>query len=70
VLLNVFPPFVLITLLTFPLAYRACKVAMKHFDRILELLPANAATIALDLTFGLLFAGGYVLDSLVGNAIK
>ena len=70
VLIKLFPPFVLITLLTLPLAYRACKVAMKHFDRIIELLPANAATIALDLTFGLLFAGGYVLDRLVGNAMN
>ena len=43
---------------------------MKNFDKVPELLPANAATIALHLTFGLLSAGGYVLDNLVRNAIK
>lgn len=70
VLFKAFPLFALIALLTFPLAYKACKVAMKHFDKVFELLPANAATIALHLTFALLFATGYVLDNLVGNAIK
>lgn len=70
VLFKTFPVFALITLLTLPLAYKACKVAMKNFDRISELLPANAATIALHLTFGLLLAGGYILDNLVRNAVK
>lgn len=69
-LFKTFPPFALITLLTFPLAYEACKVVMKNFDKVPELLPANAATIALHLTFGLLSPGGYVLDNLVRNAIK
>lgn len=57
VLFKTFPVFALITLLTLPLAYKTCKVAMKNFDRIFEVLPANAATIALHVTFGLLLAG-------------
>jgi len=62
---RIFPLTVLISLLTIPLALRAAKVARQNFDKILELLPANAATIALHLSFGLLLIGGYLLDKVI-----
>ena len=63
---GIFPLPVLISLLTAPLAFRAIKIARKNFDEILELLPANAATIALHLSLGLLLSGGYILDKVIG----
>ncbi len=59
---RIFPSPVLISLFTIPIAYRAVKVVRKNFDKILELLPANAATIVLHLSLGLLLSGGYLLD--------
>ena len=63
---GIFPLPVLISLFTVPFAFRAIKVARKNFNEILELLPANAATIALHLSLGLLLSGGYILDKVLG----
>ena len=65
VMLRIFPLPVLISLFTIPLAFRAAKVARGNFDRISELLPANAATIALHLSLGLFISGGYLLDKVM-----
>lgn len=65
VVLNYFPIYTLIILLTFPLCLKAIKVSSKNYDRIKELLPANASTIGLHLVFGLLLSVGYVLDRLI-----
>ena len=64
---RIFPLPVLISLFTIPFAIRAVKVARKNFDKISELLPANAATIALHLSLGLLLSGGYLLDRIIGG---
>ena len=56
------PHYALIVLFTLPLAYAAVKSLIRNYDKIEELLPANKATIALHLAFGLLLAAGYVLD--------
>jgi 1,4-dihydroxy-2-naphthoate octaprenyltransferase len=62
VAVRIFPLAILISLFTIPFAFRAAKVARQNFDKILELLPANAATIGLHLSLGLLLSGGYILD--------
>lgn len=62
---QVLPLPVLISLLTTPLAFRAIKVARENFDKISELLPANAITIAIHLSLGLLLSGGYLLDRVI-----
>jgi len=62
---GVLPPFALVSFLTLPLAFRAIKVAKANFDKIVELLPANAATIALHLSLGLLLSVGYLLDKVI-----
>lgn len=64
---RIFPLPVLISLFTIPLAFRATKVARDNFDEILGLLPANAATIALHLSLGLLLSVGYLLDKVIGR---
>lgn len=63
VALKILPPLALIALGSFPLAYRAITMARKNYDKVYELLPANAATVALHMAFGLLLCGGYLLDS-------
>ncbi|MBC8384970.1 MAG: prenyltransferase [Candidatus Cloacimonetes bacterium] len=65
VILNYFPIYTLLILLTFPLCLKAIKVASKNYDKIKELLPANASTIGLHLIFGILLSVGYVLDKLI-----
>lgn len=65
VVAGIFPLTVLLSLLTIPFAFRAVKIARKNFDKISELLPANAATISLHLSLGLLLSGGYLLDRLI-----
>ncbi len=56
------PVICLIVLLSLPLALKAFAVSRKNFDKIYELLPANASTIALHSLIGLLLCAGLVLD--------
>lgn len=63
VLLRIFPFLALITLLTLPLFFKAIATARKNFDKIYSLIPANAATIILHLSVGLLLSGAYLLDT-------
>ena len=64
ILNNIFPNYLLITLLTLPLAFIAIKTLLKNYNKIEELLPANKATIALHFLFGLALVIGYVLDTI------
>ncbi len=50
-----------ITFLSLPLALKAFKIAQKNFDKIYELLPANALTVKLHFIFGLLLCTGLML---------
>jgi 1,4-dihydroxy-2-naphthoate octaprenyltransferase len=59
------PPISLIVFLSLPLAWRAYLVSREHYDRIGELLPANAATIVLHSLIGVLLIVGLALDRLV-----
>lgn len=52
---------VLLALLTAPLAVRAWLLLRRHHAQPYELLPANAATLAVHLATGLLLLGGIVL---------
>ena len=57
-----FPLFALLPLLTLPLAIRAYKVSKLHYNKIRELLPANASTIMIHIVFGILLSAGFILD--------
>lgn len=60
-----FLPFVcLIALFSLPLALKAFAVSRDNFDKINELLPANALTISLHSIIGLLLCVGFVLDKI------
>jgi len=61
VALRVFPMASLMTFLTLPLAFLSVKTASKNFDKIKELLPANALTIIIHLTFNVLFSLAYIV---------
>jgi 1,4-dihydroxy-2-naphthoate polyprenyltransferase len=58
--LRVFPFTAVITFLTLPAAIKAIRVAGAHFDKIKELLPANALTIIIHLSFGTLLIFAYL----------
>lgn len=62
VFLKAFPAMALIVLLTLPIALMAVKIARSHFDKIRELLPANALTIIVHFSFGMLLTSAYLLD--------
>src|SRR3989339_1113091 len=62
VILGLLPVFGLITLLTFPLAVKIIRVTMAHKDKPLELIPANASTIMVHLSFGACLIIAYVID--------
>lgn len=62
---QILPRAVLLALLTIPLAFRAIKIAMKNFDKMPELLQANAITVAIHISLGLLLSGGYLLDKML-----
>jgi len=65
VILGLLPVFGLITLLTFPLAVKIIRVTMAHKDKAYELIPANASTIMVHLSFGACLIIAYVLDGLL-----
>ncbi len=65
IVLNLLPLYTIVVLLTLPICVKAINVARINYDKIKELLPANASTIGLHLIFGILFSLGYVLDKLI-----
>lgn len=65
VIFGIITPFVLISFLTFPLAVTAVKVLKANYDKIFELLPANATTIKIHLLVGLLISLGFVVGRIV-----
>jgi len=60
IVFKVFPFAAILTFVTLPAAIKAIRVAVAHFDKIKELLPANALTIAIHLSFGILFVTAYL----------
>jgi 1,4-dihydroxy-2-naphthoate polyprenyltransferase len=65
IILNFLPLYSLVIIITIPLTVKAIKTANLNYDKIKELLPANAATIGLQTVFGILLSVGYVLDKLL-----
>jgi 1,4-dihydroxy-2-naphthoate octaprenyltransferase len=64
VVARVFPPITLVILVTLPLAVRAIRVSYRHYGDYPELLPANAATIALHFSIGILLSGAFIASAL------
>ncbi len=52
----------LIVFLSLPVAFKAFNIAKKNYEKVYELLPVNAATIALHSMIGLLLCGAIVMD--------
>lgn len=65
IIVDYMPLYSLVVLLTLPLAVQATKTLLKHYEKIEELLPANAATIKIHLSYGLLMAVGVAVDKIV-----
>ena len=55
------PPLALLGLLSFPLAFRAMRIALKNYADSPSLAPANAMTPMIYLATGLLMAVGFVI---------
>lgn len=66
VILTYFPVYTLAALLTIPLAVKASVVLNRNYRFPYRLIPANAFTILLHLTTGILFLVGYVAAIVVG----
>lgn len=64
VIFKFLPPICLIALLSLPLALKAFVISKKSFNKIYELLPANASTVGLHSLIGLLLSAGIVLDKI------
>ena len=62
VLLDGVTPWALLGLLTVPLAFKAVRVALVHYDDSQQLVPANAGTIQVHMLTGLLMIVGYVIQ--------
>lgn len=56
------PYICLVALISLPISIKAFIVSRKNFDKIYELLPANACTIKLHSSIGLLLCLGIILD--------
>ena len=65
VVTDTLPPISLIAVLTFPLAFKAIKIAQTNYDDSLKLVPANANTIMNHLFTGLLLIISFVLDRII-----
>lgn len=65
VIFKYLPLACLMVLLSLPLALKAFIISKKNFDKIYELLPANAATIGLHSIIGLLLCAGIILDKII-----
>ncbi|MFQ5979508.1 MAG: UbiA family prenyltransferase [Candidatus Heimdallarchaeota archaeon] len=55
------PVFTVATLITLPLAFKASRILSEHYMEIYDLIPANALTIMLHISFGLLYMLGFLI---------
>lgn len=69
VVARVFPIFCLGALLTAPLGYKAIAVSRRCYASHPQLLPANAATIALHFLIGTCLTAGFLLSRLLASAV-
>jgi 1,4-dihydroxy-2-naphthoate octaprenyltransferase len=61
----ILPPYTLIALLTVPKAIKAVQTAKLHHSQSQQLVPANAATVAIHLNTGLLLSAGYAAAAIL-----
>ncbi|MGB8658102.1 MAG: 1,4-dihydroxy-2-naphthoate octaprenyltransferase [Candidatus Zixiibacteriota bacterium] len=66
VIFGMVTPFALVSFLTLPIAIGALKILSSNYDKIAELIPAQAKTIQTHLFTGLLLSIGLVLGKIVG----
>ncbi|OGX23637.1 MAG: hypothetical protein A3J51_06885 [Omnitrophica WOR_2 bacterium RIFCSPHIGHO2_02_FULL_45_21] len=59
---NILPKSAAIVFFTLILAFRACRIALKNYNEVEKLLPANALSIALTLTFGILLGLAFLIS--------
>ena len=59
-ILRIVPWTVIVSLLTFPLAWKAMKIAHSNYANTQELIPAMSSTVTIHLSVGLLLSFGYV----------
>jgi 1,4-dihydroxy-2-naphthoate polyprenyltransferase len=64
VMIKFLPYFCLIVFLSLPIAFKAFMTAKNNYEKIYELLPANAATIGLHSIIGLLLCAGVAADKI------
>ena len=62
VILGILPLFLLIPLVTLPIAFQAVLTTMRKYDDEKAIIPAQAKTIMLTLAIGICISIGYVLD--------
>lgn len=65
VALKALPLATLVALMTLPLAYKAIRRALRFHSSIAELIPANAATVAIHLATGSLLCVGYAASGIL-----
>lgn len=58
---NILPKSASIVLLTLPLALAAGSIALKNYNEVEKLLPANALSIAITLTYGILLSFAFLI---------
>lgn len=59
---NILPKSSLIVLVTFIFAIKASRTALRNYNEVEKLLPANALTIALTLTYGILLSAAFLIQ--------
>ncbi|MHA1941221.1 MAG: 1,4-dihydroxy-2-naphthoate octaprenyltransferase [Candidatus Hodarchaeales archaeon] len=62
ILTSILPFLLILPMLTIPITIKAISVSLKHYNDIIELLPANGMTVMIHFSFGLLMAIGFVLS--------
>jgi 1,4-dihydroxy-2-naphthoate octaprenyltransferase len=67
VIFRMITPFALVSFLTLPLAIGAIQTLKSNYDKIAELIPAQAKTVQTHLFTGLLLSLGLVIGKIVGN---
>jgi len=58
-------PFALLSFLTIPLTVGAVRILKNNYDKIVELIPANATTVKIHLLVGLLLSLGFVIARII-----
>lgn len=59
--LGLMPPVTFASVVTLPIAAKACSLLRRYYERPLELVPANAATVQTHLLVGLAFSLGFMI---------